>query len=180
MPTVNVVVPVWYRAQVIGRAISSVVGQDFRQASDLSRCSSSMTARPMISPTRCARSVRRSAFAGNAFRNCRGICGSRIEAALPLETAPVRYRQRNWGGTAFGVRKSLTLAPIGNAAGGWRGINQGFRATTRPNRRLADAAGPLRAAQCRDADMKPHRSMVISRSPSFMSPRRSCVSFRRR
>jgi glycosyltransferase involved in cell wall biosynthesis len=43
---------------------------------------------------------------------------SRFEAALALEVAAVRYRQRNWGGAASGILKSLWLAPIGNAAAG--------------------------------------------------------------
>jgi hypothetical protein len=40
----------------------------------------------------------------------------RLEAGLALETAAVRYRQRNWGGAVSGILKSLWLAPIGNAA----------------------------------------------------------------
>jgi glycosyltransferase involved in cell wall biosynthesis len=42
----------------------------------------------------------------------------RLEAGLALETAAVRYRQRNWSGAASGILKSLWLAPIGNAAAG--------------------------------------------------------------
>jgi len=42
----------------------------------------------------------------------------RLEAGLALETAAVRYRQRNWSGAASGILKSLWLAPIGNAAVG--------------------------------------------------------------
>jgi hypothetical protein len=42
----------------------------------------------------------------------------RLEAGLALETAAVRYRQHNRGGAAFGILKSLSLVPIGNAAVG--------------------------------------------------------------
>ena len=40
----------------------------------------------------------------------------RFEAGLALETAAVRYRQRNWGRAASCILKSLWLAPIRNAA----------------------------------------------------------------
>ena len=40
----------------------------------------------------------------------------RLEAALALETAAVRYRERNWRGAVSGILKSLWLAPIGNDA----------------------------------------------------------------
>jgi glycosyltransferase involved in cell wall biosynthesis len=40
----------------------------------------------------------------------------RLEAALALETAAVRYRQRNWGGAISGIVRSLWLAPVGNDA----------------------------------------------------------------
>jgi glycosyltransferase involved in cell wall biosynthesis len=42
----------------------------------------------------------------------------RFEAGLALEEAAARYRQRNWGGAASGILKSLWLVPIGNAAAG--------------------------------------------------------------
>jgi glycosyltransferase involved in cell wall biosynthesis len=40
----------------------------------------------------------------------------RLEAALALETAAVRYRQRDWRGAISGILKSLWLAPVGNDA----------------------------------------------------------------
>jgi glycosyltransferase involved in cell wall biosynthesis len=39
-----------------------------------------------------------------------------LEAALALEIAAVRYRQRNWLATVAGILNSLWLAPISNAA----------------------------------------------------------------
>ena len=35
---------------------------------------------------------------------------------MALETAAIRYRQRNWGRAASAMLKSLWLVPIGNAA----------------------------------------------------------------
>src|SRR5262249_57960073 len=40
----------------------------------------------------------------------------RLEAALAMERAAARYRQRDWGRALSAMLKSLWLAPIGNAA----------------------------------------------------------------
>src|SRR5260370_17991149 len=42
----------------------------------------------------------------------------RLEAGLALETAAVRYRQRNWSGAASRLLTALLLAPLGDAGVG--------------------------------------------------------------